>query len=213
MKEQDPVYKKPISNLNEVFPVRKSLGLLITKKEQIQEIVELPLIKACEEFWDKNIRTYDSSANSKDIEAGHCYIRLDFDSLSEENKRIAEQYGEPYEDVKIRLIQLNFPVTENETVESLATKVVVIADTFEKQAPLWIHPMTLEETINNFEDSHGKEYPDSVQKEKERLLQPGAWEAECKRQGKYFDSKTETAWESEEYFRKFDEYFEIQREY
>ena len=210
--EQNPGDKKnTYKNLSEVLPIQKSLGLRIIKKEQIREIVERPLVAACEEFWDKNIRTHDSSANSKDIERGYCYIRLDFDYLSDKNKEIAEQYSKPYMDVGVQLIELDIPLLGSESVQEISQKALDIANSFEKQPPTWIHPITLEQTLEDFEARYGTNNPESVQKEKERLSQPGAWEAECERLGKYFDSATQTAWDSEECFKKFDEYFEIQR--
>lgn len=196
--------KKPVfSSLNEVLPIQKTRGLIITKREQIKEIVEAPLVSACEVFWDKNIKTYESSANSQDIQRGNCYIRIDFDSLSEENKKIAEQYGEPYNDVGVQVLELVIPVTSSETVKEVSDKAVDLANTFHKQKPTWIEGTTLQQHIDWLNERYGK-YPQTAE-EIERLKQSGAWEEECKRLGKYFDPDTQTSWASEEYYQKFNE--------
>ena len=95
--EENPFVNKNIKTLKEIPAILKSRNILITKKEEIKELVEEPLVKACEMFWDKNIKTYESSANTKNIKVGICYIKLDYESLSEENKNITSVYGEPHE--------------------------------------------------------------------------------------------------------------------
>ena len=203
--EQNPLERKQpvVSSLNEVAPIHKTRGIVITKREQIKDIVEEPLVKACEAFWDKNIKTYESSANSENIKTGQCYIRIDFASLSEENKKIAEQYGEPYNDVGVQVLELSIPVTGSETVNEVSDKAVEIANTFQKQKPTWIEGTTLQQHIDWLNQRYGK-YPQTAE-EIERLKQEGVWEEECKRLGKYFDPETKTSWASEEYFKKFNE--------
>lgn len=49
---------KVAPSLSEVSVIEKTRGISITRREQIKDIVEKPLIKACEVFWDKNIKTY-----------------------------------------------------------------------------------------------------------------------------------------------------------
>jgi len=191
------------SSLNEVLPIQKTRGLTIIKREQIKEIVEGPLVGACEVFWDKNIKTYESSANKQDTQRGFCYIRIDFDSLSEENKEIAKQYGEPYNDVGVQVLELGIPVVGSESVKDISNKAMEIANTFHKQKASWVTGTTLKGQLDYYEERMGKKYPEEVAKEKERLSQSGAWEEECKRLGKYFDQETQTAWASEEYYQKF----------
>ncbi len=205
--EHNPLDKKqPINpSLSEISPIQKSRGIIINTREQIKEIVESPLVSACEIFWDKNIKTYESSANNQDIENGHCYIRIDFDSLSEENKEIAKQYGEPYNDVGVQVLELGIPVTATETVNEVSDKATEIANTFHKQKATWITGTSLQQQLDYYEERMGKKYPEEVGKEKERLSQAGVWEQECKRLGKYFEPETQTAWASEECYKKFKE--------
>src|ERR1035437_10524830 len=74
--------------ISEMSAIEES-GYSPTTRESLSKLVEAPLLEACEDLYDKNIRTAMSSANKKDIEyGGHAYIDIDFDSLSEENKAI-----------------------------------------------------------------------------------------------------------------------------
>ncbi len=208
--EQNPLEnKKPtISSLDQVLPIQKTFGLQILNKENIKDFVEKPLVEACEIFWDKNIKTLESSANFQNIQNGG-YIGLDFNSLSEENKELAKQYGHPDQlyvnNPNILSVRIPIPMNESETVEAVSNRAVEIANRFNKQKANWISGTTLENHLNKLEENFGKKYPDMVVKEKERLTQPGAWEEESKRLGNYFDTETQMAFPSEEYFRKWKE--------
>jgi len=207
--KQNPLEKPNKTSLQEVVPIHKTRGIVITKREQIKEIVEQPLVKTCEIFWDKNIQTYESSANNENIKTGVAYIRINFDSLSEENKKIAEQHGQPYEETfnTGQVIELIIPIVGNETADEISDKAAGIANEFKKQKATWISGTTLQEHIDWLQKIYGK-YPETAQ-EIDRLNQPGVWERENKEKGKYFDTETQTVWSSEEYFRKWKESFEI----
>lgn len=201
--------KSKDKSLTEVPAILKSLNTRIINRNEIKELVEEPLVKACEIFWDKNIKTYDSSANAKDIKSGVCHIRLDYESLSEENREVAREYGEPYSSVGYWVTDINIPAEENITVKEIENKSVEIANEFYKQAPVWMIFRTVEDQLS-YNEAYLEKYPDAVAREKERLTKPGAWEEECKRLGKYFDPETQTSWDSEECYQKAKEYFEYE---
>lgn len=93
-------------------------GLKPETREDLAELVEFPLLEACQELFDKNIQTVFSSANTKDV-GGFGYITIDFESLSEENKKIALRIGEVgmIHGFKPKQgIYLNIPITEQSTV-------------------------------------------------------------------------------------------------
>lgn len=209
--EENPFNKKQeiTYSLTEVLPIEKSRGVTIYKKEQIRDVVEEPLVKACEIFWDKNIKTCETSANNKDIENGFAWMRIDFDSLSDENKKIALKYEKPHNDNGKLVLEIDIPITKIDTVVNISDKAVEIADNFQKQKASWIYGTTLNEQLDFFEKRYGKNYPEEIEKEKKRLTQPGAWEEECKRLGKYFDADTLTAYESEEWYKKAKESSEM----
>jgi len=194
--------KPSISLLSEVQPIEKSRGIMITKREEIKDIVEQPLVKAIEAFWDKNIKTHESSANNKNIDMGFGWIRIDFDSLSKENQKISKQYGEPQDDLGENILEIKIPISKSETVNQISDKAVDIANTFQKQPAIWIPEITLEDRLKHYEERFGGKYPEVVAQEKERLNQEGAWEEECEKLGYYLDTETQIAYTSEEHYKK-----------
>ncbi len=193
--EQVPLPK----TLAEVPAIHETRGITITTREQIKSLVERPLVTACEIFWDKNIKTYESSANAWNIKTGFCYIKLDFDSLSEENKKIAELSGELYDELGEKtIVTLNIPVLQTTSEDELSQKAITIAETFKAQRATWISSTTLDEQLEYYEQRYGEKYPAQVVKEKERLSRPGAWEEECKNLGYYFDKFSGRAYASQE---------------
>lgn len=86
----------------------------VLREDDLDEIIELPLLNACKELYRKNIITIMSSCNmfnikgfdsyTQDVEMNqhlkktyaigekHAWIMLDYDSLSEENKKIMAEY-------------------------------------------------------------------------------------------------------------------------
>ncbi|MEI8270689.1 MAG: hypothetical protein WCG45_04935 [bacterium] len=190
-----------------ISAIEKSRGISITKKEQIKELVEQPLVKACEIFWDKNIKTYESSANNKNIKEGFCWVRIDFNALSEENKNIGMQIGEQQENnLGENTLEIKIPITEVATIDEISNSAIEIANKFQKQKALWVNPITLDETISHYEKRYGSKYPEAVTEEKERLSQPGVWEEECRKLGYFFDVKTQKAYKSEELYNKVEEF-------
>jgi hypothetical protein len=129
----------------------------ISKREQIVEIVEPPLVAACQLLYDLNIRTTCSSANHKDAEhTGMAYITIDFVTLSEPNKIIAKQLGEEFRFSKSHLVRIDIPLDPSEQVVS--DRALAIAAQFEPQKPLWIHGWTFDELLK-FYSSTREDYP------------------------------------------------------
>ncbi|GHV26783.1 hypothetical protein FACS1894176_07920 [Bacteroidia bacterium] len=73
-------------------PIYETAGRTITEKKEIKNMVEAPLVNACEILFDKNIPTFDSSANTENNKK-EAWISIIFDELSEENKEIALKNG------------------------------------------------------------------------------------------------------------------------
>ncbi|MFH0806256.1 MAG: hypothetical protein V1885_00820 [Candidatus Brennerbacteria bacterium] len=78
--------------LSEIEPIEEG-GVIVGDKEDLKFFVEAPLLEACQQFFDKGIKTIFSSANKKDVGIGYAHIALDFDSLSPVNKEIALSIG------------------------------------------------------------------------------------------------------------------------
>ncbi len=83
--------------------------------------------------------TKSSSANGiLDISAGFAYIELDFDSLSEENKKIAQQYGKIYRGRGGVALSLIIPIDSETTPQDISDRAMEIAHSFKKQQATWI---------------------------------------------------------------------------
>lgn len=124
-------------------------SITFQSRTEIARYVEKPLVSACEHFWDIGIKTLMSSANSRNI-GNTAYIDLDYNSLSEENKKIAEnllgQKGMMHGDEPTPVIKINIlPITTETTIDKVKEKADEIANRFKKQKAIWISAMTLQD--------------------------------------------------------------------
>lgn len=121
--------------LSEVEPIEE--GMLDPKSSgrQLETLVEYPLLEIAKAFTLKGIKTHSSSANKKDVTIGEVYIILDFNSLSENNKKIAEKYQiyEQQYSIKEKLVKITIPVNKNTTVVEINRKFEEIVGLFENQ--------------------------------------------------------------------------------
>ena len=121
--------------ISAIEPIEQG-GLTPQSREDLKKLVELPLLEACQKFFDKGIRTVFSSANKKDIEIGHAHIALDFESLSPQNKEIALSLGKEgiIHGSRIRKgIYLEIPVNEHSTIGQIKDEALSLVDKFEDQ--------------------------------------------------------------------------------
>jgi hypothetical protein len=145
--------------LKDIQPIEHTRGVLFLNREQIHELVEWPLVSACEEFFDKRILTVSSSANAKDLHNGHAHIILDYDSLSDENKEVALRHGSLGQDGGTVLI-IEIPVGPETTAEEIKTRAEAIAHEFKKQKTLWIPSYTVEQMRQAYGiDPDDEQYP------------------------------------------------------
>lgn len=175
--------------LTEVEPIRENRNQYITSREQIKQLVEPPLVEACETFYDLNIRTLSSSANTQDIELGFANIIVALDSMSKDNAELAKKLGEEIEyDGKIA-IQFKFPVTTASTTAEIQENSLSLAKKFSKQKLTWAPSFTIEELKQWYAIEEGATYADD----------PNAWVEEV---GYYYDPASAKFFLSEELFRK-----------
>jgi hypothetical protein len=137
-----PEIKKAPASVTEISPIKESRNRSLRTREDLQELVEAPLLKACEELYDKNIRTLSTSANSENItygDGGH--IVIDFDTLSDENKSIGRELGTITFADNMNQLSIGIPMTQTTTVEEIEAIAESIAHEFKKQemtwAPVW----------------------------------------------------------------------------
>lgn len=175
--------------LSDIDPVEHSFDNIL-RREDIKTLVEVPLQRACEILYDKNIKTLSSSANKKDVKTG-AYIELDFDSLSPENKKIALSTGQVFERDGGSLVHISIPVDENTTVQSLQTISEELAEKFEKQPLSWAPADTLAEAREMYASPNA-----SI----EELTQ------EFEEIGGYYDAETGIFYASKEHYDKIKEF-------
>jgi len=180
-----PSAEKMPELLTDVMPVEEgSVG--ITKREDIKRVIEIPLQSACEELYDKNIETWMSSANKKDIVTGQAYILIIFDSLSERNKEIARRFAEPKMVLGRNIVRLTIPVSEKTTIGDIQNAAHEIVSQFEKQSMTWTASYSVSDMRAIIGD---REETFSIED-----LQEGS--------GYYYDNESQRFYLSEEQFRK-----------
>lgn len=119
--------------LSDLQPIQKSRGAELLRREDLDNLIEKPLLSACQELYDKNIRTTGSSANYRDIKYGYCHIVIDFDTLSEENKKIGQSLGTVMFTDNTNSLEIKIPVTEESTFGDVQLAAEEIAHKFHKQ--------------------------------------------------------------------------------
>ncbi|AKM82455.1 TPA: hypothetical protein DD449_05185 [Candidatus Berkelbacteria bacterium] len=180
--------------LSDVEPTAFCSSTIILNPEHLREVVEEPLIPACEILYQKNIETADSSANNKDIRSGgDARICINWDSLSEENRKIVEGLGlEPVPFNNFQVVILQEPIEEKTTVQELSNKFTEKANMFLLQEPKWIPSFTM--------DDLRKEYGYSESDEST----PEDFEQD------YYDQESKRFYLSEDHYRKVKEWEDSQ---
>lgn len=129
--------------ISEVPAIEESRNMLLRGRADVATLVEAPLVRACEFFFDKGIRTLASSANAKDVADGNAYIIIDFDNLSPENQEIARTLSVPISYDGIQAIKIEIPITTESTSAEIEQAASQIAERFQKQKATWIRTRTM----------------------------------------------------------------------
>lgn len=95
--------------------------------DDLAELVEPPLLAACQELFDKGILTYTSSANRAHyLENGNIHpavIGINYDALSPENKKVVEELKLAIHEANLRnnyrTVGLEVPLTSESTIGSV----------------------------------------------------------------------------------------------
>lgn len=182
-----PIKTIPIS---EIKAIKETRGQMFKTRDEIAKHVESPLVPACERFWDLNIRTLESSANSENI-GGDAGIVIDYDSLSDENKKIAKESADFLENYDGRpAIHFKIPVTKETTLEDVKHQASAFAEHFRKQKASWIPSYSLSQMRKTYDcDPNDNEFgPEDFINE-----------------GYYYDNESQKFYLSEEHFQKANE--------
>ncbi len=143
--EVPEVPEVPDKLIAEVKPVNDSRNQLLLNKAEISNIVDEPLVPACEAFYDLNVQTLSSSASFENlqIEGGAANVIIDYRSLSEENRRIVdlmitEGHGIMLPDYDGRLaVKFEFPIDATSTAHQVKVVSIDLASKFVKQEMTW----------------------------------------------------------------------------
>lgn len=134
--------------LSEVKPIEDGGYDPEVEGVNLETLIEFPLLEAVKSFNEKGIKTLFSSANQKDIKIGVVYITLDYDSLSERNKKVALEFskvGSSHGSKEARSVKISVPTHENTTVGDVI--------------------MSYREILNKFEDQNINENAEPIQNE------------------------------------------------
>ncbi len=173
---------KPILEIDAIDEPRNRI---FQSRGEIEKYVEAPLVPSCEHFWDLNIKTLSTSANTKDINENG-YIILDYDSLSDENKLIAEKHADILDYDEVKAVKFNIPISKNTTLEDVKEVANKFARNFKKQKPTWIPTFTLDQ-LNKIYYAESNEF--TVE--------------DFKKEGWFYDDESQKFYMSKEHCEKF----------
>lgn len=133
----------PNHKIKDVLPHQKHTDISINTKEDLEQIVDEPCLKACTDLFEKNIETVDSGCNGVDS-SNIAYIVIKYDTLDETNKKIADTlvdnvsvFFEKRNPLSMRSlyskIRIVMPTTPEETIFMVEKKLAAITQKFKKQ--------------------------------------------------------------------------------
>ncbi|MGB3241295.1 MAG: hypothetical protein WBB66_00360, partial [Candidatus Omnitrophota bacterium] len=181
-----------------------SRGVSVQKAEDLDGLVEEPLLEACKILFEKNIDTISTTANERNLQyllnddGGHyATISVNYDRLFPENKAIADDLvdgGRNLENIRFyRAIDegprmtptllIRIPITYETTIQEVHEKAVRVANLFKKQKYI---PSDVR-TLGEFRELIGK---------------PEATVEMFQEDGYYYDEENELIWSSREDYEK-----------
>lgn len=141
----------------EVQRIAESRGAVPHTVDQLDALVEAPLLPAARELYEKGVRTTESSANPESNDEGYGWMTIEYDTLSEENKQVVASLIQ--DDATLDPASRRIHLTESEDgytaaviqvplkggVDDIATYASAIAHRFLPQPMLWAPRYTLSE--------------------------------------------------------------------
>jgi hypothetical protein len=145
----------------DIEPITESRNTEIKNREDLVGLVEGPLLSACQELYDKNIRTTSTSANKNNIQSGFVGLDIEFDTLSDRNREIGKTLGEVSFFDGMNILHIDIPITASSTFGEVQAKAEEIARKFERQ-PYSVITYTLQDlrkfySIDPDDESFGPE--------------------------------------------------------
>lgn len=173
--------------ISEVEPIHHDRNITVRQRREIKDLVETTLVTTCEELYDKNIMTLESSANKSNVTIGYARLQIDFDSLSDANKETAEEIAEvviSHDGMKVVLVKI--PIDkENPLVSDVQFRAEEITHQFKKQQMRWARTVN----IGTLKEWYGYTPDEEIDPE-----------SFVKSEGYYFDEKSGLFYQSEEHY-------------
>ena len=194
--ESIEIKKEDLETLVDIEPIGDSPGV-ITELGHIKHMVEKPLIPIVEELYKKNIRTVSSSANKNNVQNGYDFlpnIIVEYGSLSHENKKIAEYYGE-VDTTKTMgkgdYVIIKILADKETTVSEFQLRALRIAKLFKKQPMSWAPRYSFKQLLRVYNCQEKDTKPEDFVKE-----------------GYHYDHRSGMFYLSKEHCDKFNEHAE-----
>lgn len=169
-----------VNSIEEINPIWAD-KVTILEVEDLDGVVELPLLNACKELFKKNIRTIMSSCNKYNLLGyeeyahqeeynltsimrqlyaygeGYAYIMIDYDSLDEENKNIIHQMYDEHNELFLYSCTDYFQsITDDEEFNKRCKKVNINEQHYGYRTITIRYPLnpqtTIEEVKNYYEE-------------------------------------------------------------
>lgn len=142
-------------------------------KEELLEVIEVPLRPAIAAFFDRNVETIVSSCNYRDYAQGRAYVALGYDSLFDTNRGIVDGH-ETHELIDMpggyTMAGIFFPIGERDTPDAIGQRALTLAESFSVQYTLWSGGWNLAQERQSLGD-HGGRVPSHEEVSDEDLKQ------------------------------------------
>lgn len=136
--------------IKDVPAIKFGTNININSKEDLEKIVELPCLKACEYLFENNIQTTESGCNGENC-SDKAYIEINYETLDDINKIIADSLINENLAIFIKkdknsirqfydLIRIVVPTTPEETTTMVERKLLSIVTRFVAQEKIIIEP-------------------------------------------------------------------------
>jgi len=137
------------ATIKDVEPVPQGAGQWVRTRNDLERLVETPLLAACGQLYDKNVPTNASTANANNVALGQANISIDYDALSSENREIADKnFRVISHDDGIRSVQIDIPIEGPDvSVDVLSRRASAAAEKFRYQPMDWAPRYTFDELV------------------------------------------------------------------
>jgi hypothetical protein len=141
----------------DVRRIAETRGVGPRNVDELNKIVEAPLLPAARLLYERGVQTTESSANPEHDTDGYGKMTINYDTLSEENKHIAQELAQaneqlPPESRPISIIRsgdgymaVTMRVPLQGSVDEIAANAAAVAEQFAPQPMYWAPRYTLDE--------------------------------------------------------------------